>query len=315
MDAMTTTALGFGITCIDAAYVQQDVACFYLLEQDGEYAVLETGTSHSVANLRQFMADRGIHPGQVRYVIPTHVHLDHAGGAGAMMAAFPAAQLLVHPRGATHMADPGRLVAAARQIYGDELFRSLYGDVVPVAPGRIQQMQDGQTISLAGRLLAFRHTRGHAEHHFCVWDALSQGWFTGDMFGVSYRWCRLPQGDFVLPSTTPSQFDPDTFLASLALLASYQPRRMYLTHGGELAYTPGKLALLARQIEAYRDFATAAAHAGLEERLMEYTLDLLREFGANDRADLRDKLSFDIQLNAQGLQAWRQRVDGARAGD
>jgi glyoxylase-like metal-dependent hydrolase (beta-lactamase superfamily II) len=304
------TPLGFGITCIDAAYVQPGLACFYLMEQGGECAVIETGTSHSLPNLSKLLAAKNIRPEQVRYVIPTHVHLDHAGGAGAMMAAFPAAQLLVHPRGAKHMADPERLIGAARDIYGEEAFSALYGEIVPVAPQRIRAMEDGETASLSGRQLEFRHTRGHAEHHFCVWDENSLGWFSGDMFGVSYPWCRFPAGDFVLPSTTPSQFDPETYLRSLELLGSYAPRRLYLTHGGELRYTPAKAALLARQIEAYREFATNTAASALQQRLMDYTLDLLRRFGAEgDESDFRDKLAFDVQLNAQGLQAWRRRVD------
>lgn len=310
MHELLCTPLGFGITCIDAAYVQPGLACFYLMQQGGECAVIETGTSHSVAGLVQFMAARDIRPEQVRYVIPTHVHLDHAGGAGAMMARFPNAQLLVHPRGEKHMADPARLVGAAMQIYGSEFFHTLYGDVVPIAPHRIRAMQDGESISLSGRQLEFRHTRGHAEHHFCIWDETSRGWFSGDMFGVSYPWCRFPAGDFVLPSTTPSQFDPETYLQSLALLGSYNPLRLYLTHGGELRYTSSNAGLLARQIQAYCEFATTVQADALQDCLLEYTLDLLRRFDAQrDESDLRGKLSFDMQLNAQGLLAWRQRVE------
>lgn len=307
---MTYTALGYGITCIDAAYVQHGLGCFYLMEQSGEYAVLETGTGHSVPGLQCYLSARHIHPEQVRYVVPTHVHLDHAGGAGAMMAAFPEAQLLVHPRGAKHMADPAQLVDAARAIYGEEAFEVLYGDVLPVAAARIRSVRDGETVSLAGRQLEFRHTRGHAEHHFCIWDAASQGWFSGDMFGVSYPWCRFPVGDFVLPSTTPSQFDPDTYLESLALLGSYAPQRLYLTHWGELVYTPAKADLLSRQIEAYRDFATSTDTRALQQCLTDYTLDLLRHYSAGlDEIQLCDKLAADMQLNAEGLRQWRRRVD------
>ena len=174
-----------------------------------------------------------------------------------MMAAFPAAQLLMHPRGARHMADPDRLVAAAKAVYGQELFQLLYGTMVPIDPGRIRPMEDGETVSLAGRQLEFRHTRGHAEHHFCIWDDASRGWFSGDMFGVSYPWCRFPAGDFVLPSTTPSQFDPEAYLASLELLGSYSPQRVYLTHYGELAYSAEKTQSLAQQLEAYCEFVMA----------------------------------------------------------
>jgi len=313
MDELMYQSMDFGITCIDAAYVRHGTACFYLLEEDGECAVLETGTSRSVPALEQLLANRGIAAEQVRYVIPTHVHLDHAGGAGAMMAAFPDAQLLIHPRGARHMADPERLIAAATEVYGEALFRELYGEIEPVDPDRIRQMLDGETISLAGRPLEFRHTRGHAEHHFCIWDEVSRGWFSGDMFGVSYPWFRLPGGDFVLPSTTPGQFDPESYLASLELLGSYKPQRMYLTHYGELQYSSEKARLLAQQIEAYCRFATADAvdAVQLQERLGDHAVELMHQFGANnDDAELRNHLDFDMQLNAQGLCVWQERVKG-----
>lgn len=304
------TSLGYGITCIDAAYVSAGMACFYLMEEGGECAVLETGTSHSADVLWQLLRERNIALEQVRYVIPTHVHLDHAGGAGAIMAALPNAQLLVHPRGARHMADPERLVSAAKAVYGDELFHTLYGEVQPIAADRIRQMPDGEKVSLAGRQLEFRHTRGHAEHHFCIWDELSQGWFSGDMFGVSYPWCRFAQADFLLPSTTPSQFDPEAYLVSLELLGSYSPQRMYLTHFGELAYSAEKSQLLARQIETYCEFAAADSSDAvlLQQRLSDYTLELLNEFDARgDEVTIRRHIDFDMQLNAQGLQMWRQR--------
>ncbi|CAA0101344.1 2-aminobenzoylacetyl-CoA thioesterase [Halioglobus japonicus] len=308
---MAYTSLDFGITCIDADYVSPGMACFYLLEEGDECAVLETGTSHSASALWDLLQTRNIAREQVRYVIPTHVHLDHAGGAGALMAALPNAQLLIHPRGARHMADPERLVSASKAVYGDELFHTLYGDVVAVDKARIREMQDGDSVALSGRQLEFRHTRGHAEHHQCIWDATSRGWFSGDMFGVSYPWCRFPNGDFVLPSTTPSQFDPAAFIASLKLLGSYAPQRMYLTHYGELAYSEDKAQLLARQIEAYCELATTGSPdpVQLQQLLSDYSLDLLKGFDTQGSAtEQRNRISFDMQLNAQGLQIWRQRT-------
>lgn len=311
VDLLHTTHLDYGITCIDAAYGSHGMACFYLMEEKGEYAVVETGTSHSAARFLQLLHHRGIAAEQVRYIIPSHVHLDHAGGAGALMAALPDAQLLVHPRGARHMVDPARLVAAATEVYGAELFHALYGEVKPIDAARIRQMGDGERVSLAGRSLEFRHTRGHAEHHFCIWDAASCGWFSGDMFGVSYSWCRFPDGDFVLPSTTPSQFDPEAYLASLALLASYAPQRVYLTHSGELAYSAAKSDLLARQIVAYCELASddSLDAEALQQRLTDYSLELLSGFeNGGDEALLRNRLAIDMQLNAQGLRGWRQRL-------
>ena len=303
--------LGFGITCIEADYIRPGMACFYLMEQDGECALIETGTSHSVANLEQVMAAKALASEQVRYVIPTHVHLDHAGGAGAMMAAFPNAQLLIHPRGARHMADPGRLITSSQEVYGEQRFRELYGEILPIAEGRIRAMEDGETINLGERQLEIRHTRGHADHHFCVWDEMSKGWFSGDMFGISYPWFRFPAGDFLIPTTTPTQFNPEAYLASLEVLGSYQPQRIYLTHYGELAYTRELADVLARQIVSYCDLAPphAGDKAGLERALSDYSMGLLREFETSaPEAELRKLLAFDMDLNAQGLQVWLQRL-------
>lgn len=307
MNSLDVENLGSGITCIDAHYVKQGLACFYLLEGDGEYAVIETGTSHSVSQLTRLLDARGVHPEQVRYIIPTHVHLDHAGGAGMMMSLFPRATLLVHPRGARHMADPGRLIEASRSVYGDELFEQLYGEIRPIDNARIHVVDDGETVHLGERALLFRHTRGHAEHHACIWDATSRGWFSGDMFGVSYPWCRFSEQNFLLPSTTPSQFDPVAFANSIDVLESYKPRYMYLTHFGRLDYAPQTAALLRRQVQDYcemaRDYGDDAER--LQSKLSEYSLALLRDIGGAESAVFRaEALAFDLQLNAQGLQAW-----------
>ena len=312
MDEKTSENLGFGVSCIDADYIRHGIACFYLLEEGDECAVIETGTANSFRNLQRLLAEKQLAPEQVRYVIPTHVHLDHAGGAGSMMAAFPNAELLIHPRGARHMIDPERLIASAMEVYGEPKFRHLYGEILPIDPQRVVEMEDGESVNLGGRLLEFRHTRGHANHHFCVWDKTSRGWFSGDMFGISYPWCRFPRGDYVFPATTPTQFDPEDFLDSLQLLASYRPERIYLTHYGELAFTPEKAALLGRQVEAYGGFATGHAdrRESLEQVLGDYSLSLIGLFEPHrSEAELRQLLAFDMDLNAQGLEVWRQRLE------
>lgn len=211
------------------------------------------------------------------------------------------------------MIDPARLVAGASAVYGDDLFRELYGEIQAVEANRVREMGDGESISLGGRRLVFRHTRGHAEHHFCLWDESSRGWFSGDMFGVSYLWCRSIRGDFVLPSTTPSQFDPLAFIGSLQLLDSYNPVRIYLTHYGELAYTIEKAELLRDQIEAYCALAReyGGDPPGLQEHLTQYSIDLLRGLEVvGSEEEWRSALAFDMQLNTQGLQVWLERIRG-----
>ena len=310
MSELNFQQLAHGITCIDANYVDRGMACFYLLEQGGEYAVIETGTSHSVAALTALMELRGIEADCIRYVIPTHVHLDHAGGAGAMMAQFPQTQLVIHPRGARHMIEPQRLIESTVAVYGEKVFRQLYGDIVPVDAQRVMVAGDGDCVELSGRRLQMRHTRGHANHHFCIWDEASKGWFTGDMFGICYPWFRFAGGDFLLPSTTPTQFDPAAYLESLATLDSYGPSRMFLTHYGELAYSAEKSQLLARQVEAWRDLALQddSNVSTLQGKLEAHSLQLLRRLDDNnDEAQHRAWLKFDTKLNAQGIQFWLQK--------
>ena len=301
--------LAKGITCIDAVYMRPQMACLYLLEHQGECAIIETGTSHSVAALERVLASRGLRPEQVRYVIPTHVHLDHAGGAGLMMSLFGEAQLLVHPRGARHLVDPSRLIASSMAVYGEEKFRALYGEIVPIAADRVREMDDGEVVLLADRPLQFRHTRGHADHHFCIWDEASRGWFGGDMFGLCYPWFRLPGGDFVLPSSTPTQFRPQDFLDSLALLDSYQPQRIYLTHFGELPYSPAVYQLLAGQVADYPGLARehGTSLEAMEQAIMELALTHMNALDTKlDRAAMAESLRFDAHLNAQGLAVWLQ---------
>jgi glyoxylase-like metal-dependent hydrolase (beta-lactamase superfamily II) len=306
--------LDHGITCIDAGYIRPWLACFYLLGQEGEYALIETGTSRSLANLEAAMRMARVTPAQIRYVMPTHVHLDHAGGAGAMMARFPAARLVVHPRGARHMADPRRLVDSAREVYGAERFRELYGEIVPVPPERILVVEDGATVELGGRRLDIRHTPGHANHHYCIWDETSRGWFSGDSFGISYPWFRFPGGAYLLPTTTPTQFDPEALLQTFSLLDSYGPRRIFLTHSGELGYEPRLIQLLSRQVGEY--CRLAAVHSSdlpdLCRALVDYSLREMQAFAPPfSERELRDLLLFDADLNAQGLAVWQRAQAGA----
>ncbi len=300
-----------GISCVDADYIQPGLACFYLLQHGGQCAVIETGTSHSLDNLERTLAEKGIADEQVRYVMPTHVHLDHAGGAGAMMARFPNAKLVVHPRGAAHLENPARLVQSSIAVYGEQEFRRLYGEIIPVAQERVLPAADGQVLDLAGRELEIRYTEGHARHHYCVWDEVSRGWFSGDMFGVSYAWCRFSGGDYVLPSTTPTQFDPQAYRASLDLLHSYAPRQLYLTHYGVLNYSARLAGLLQAQVDAYCERASQQP-GETTEQLAQGLAELCADFaGAIDGAPKRERLlnllSLDADLNAQGLKVWLQR--------
>ncbi len=299
--------LGRGVYCIDALYLEPRVASIYLLRDGDEAALVDTGTCHSLENVQATLRALDIDASQVRYVVPTHVHLDHAGGASAMMGAFEQATLLIHPRGARHMADPSRLVEGTVAVYGRERFEELYGRIDAIDERRMHIVEDGETISLGARELRFFDTPGHARHHFCIFDATSEGLFTGDTFGLSYDAMKqLPRG--LLPTTPPTQFEPAALRESIARLAELRPRRLYLTHFGAFEDPLAQVASFYRWIDAYVDLCERLAPAGeaderrLEDELSALVLDGLSPGAA--RAQVAQVLAMDLHLNAQGLAYW-----------
>ena len=203
------------ITAVDADFHRPRMAAAYIVRQGDRAAFIETGTRQTVPGLLAELHRQGLDREQLELVIVTHVHLDHAGGAGLLMQQLPNATLVAHPRGAPHMIDPARLEASVRRVYGDEEFDRTYGTLVPVPEGRVQIMEDGDELDLNGRKLTFMDSPGHARHHFCIWDETSRGWFTGDTFGLSYREFDTDRGAFIFPTTTPIEFDPSALHASV----------------------------------------------------------------------------------------------------
>ena len=182
--------LGDGVAAIDTGFHRDRYDAAYLVVEGGRAATIDTGTAHAVPRLLAALAAAGLAPSAVDFVIPTHVHLDHAGGVGQLMQALPRAQVIVHPRGARHLVDPAALWEGALAVYGQAQMDRAYGRLEPVPAERVRVTADGETIALAGRPLVFAHTPGHALHHHCIWDARSSGgWFTGDNFGMA-----LPEG-------------------------------------------------------------------------------------------------------------------------
>jgi glyoxylase-like metal-dependent hydrolase (beta-lactamase superfamily II) len=301
------TALPHGITCIDTGLFRPRMAASYLLQHGGKAAVIETGVTRTVPRILNALANREVAPEDVLYVIPTHVHLDHAGGAGALMQRLPNARLVVHPRGARHMVDPSKLWAGSVDVYGEETLERTYGRPVPVDAARVIEAGDGHEVELAGRVLTFLDTPGHARHHFSVWDSASGGFFSGDTFGISYRETDSALGPFMMPTTTPVQFDPVAWHASIERYLSYRPARMYLTHFGCVENVPALAGALHRALDDYVALAGAVGGtAKLEAALLDYTLrQLLQHRCPLPEPTLRGLLAPDMRLNAQGLEIWR----------
>ena len=188
-------------------------------------AFIDNGTSHSVPALLDAVVRVSA---RYRLVDPDHVHLDHAGGAGACC--ICPMRVLLHRRGAPHMIDPAKLIAGATAVYGEEEVARSYGDIVPIPAERVDIADEGHVVDLAGRSLLCLDTPGHAAHHICIWDAKSRNVFSGDTFGISYRELDSEKGLFIFPTTTPVQFDPVALKASIQRLIALQPDGICLTH-------------------------------------------------------------------------------------
>ena len=306
---------GDGITLIDTGFGERPAFCAaYLLVESGRAAFIDCGTLHSVPTMLAALDAAGLPRDAVDFVIATHVHLDHAGGAGALLGELPAAKLVVHPRGAPHLVDPAKLIASARQVYGDALFEQAYGGLVPAPVERVVEAGDGQVLDLAGRPLLLAHTPGHALHHLSVWDARTRAWFTGDIFGISYREFDVGGRPFAIPTTSPVQFDPVQMKESIGRLLSMQPDACHVPHFCAVRGDVQRVGLrLVEQVDAMVALAQFLAdapdrHEALKHALTKLYVDRARIHGVSDpERKVPELLEMDIELNAQGLAVWLER--------
>jgi glyoxylase-like metal-dependent hydrolase (beta-lactamase superfamily II) len=306
-------AVTHGIHTIDTGFVRPRFDAAYLVVENGRGAFIDCGTNFAVPRMLAALDEAGISAAEVDWLILTHVHLDHAGGAGELIARLPNAKLVVHPRGARHMIDPSVLWAGASAVYGEAVMEQTYGRLRPIAADRVIEAPDGHVVELAGRPLRCIDTPGHARHHLTVYDERANACFTGDVFGLSYRDFDTANGPFILPTTSPVQFDPPALHASIERLLALQPDAMYLTHYGRVEDVERLAADLHVQIDAMVDLARAAhgkpdRHAVMMESLTDlYAARAAAHGWCHGRDALRQLLGMDIELNAQGLEVWLDR--------
>ena len=289
---------------IDSDVKPRFTACYLRLAGD-ECAFVEAHTSHALPRLMKALADAGRRPEQVRWIILTHAHLDHAAGASALVAACPNATLVAHPRAARHMVSPQKLVEGATAVYGTERFKALYGAVDPIPAGRVRALEDGESIELGDARLTVWHTAGHANHHFVVDDPATATVYTGDAFGLVYPDLQK-RGRFALPSTSPSNFDAELARVSLDKVVALGERFVCPTHFD--AYDDA--GVIATQVRRFIDQAGAwvdeaakgdeTPQAMTERFARAWTEAILKEAGWFGAEEL-DLLALDIDLNAQGL--------------
>jgi glyoxylase-like metal-dependent hydrolase (beta-lactamase superfamily II) len=308
-----------GITAIDADYLYPGHAAAHLIVDGGRAAFVDVGTNSSVPLLLGALAELGIARAAVDYLLLTHVHLDHAGGAGLLMRELPNARALLHPRGAAHMIDPARLIAGSQAVYGEERFRRLYGQLLPIAPERVRAVADGERVTLGTRTLELVHTPGHAQHHYVIVDAAHASLFSGDTFGISYRALDTEKGAFITPSTVPTQFDPQQHIASIDRILGYRPESIYLMHFSRVTDIPRLAGSLKEQIAALARMARAHAQdadpaQGIRADMLALWRQLARAHGCRlTDGDLEHALQGDLTLNTQGLIAWLARTGELRS--
>ncbi len=304
-----------GITRIDTGYVRPGFAAAYLVEKRGRAVFIETGPQHAVPRLLQALERRKLSREAVEAVIVTHIHLDHAGGAGALLQHLPNARLIVHARGARHLIDPSKLLAGATAVYGEETFKQLLGGITPAPADRVHTPGDGERFSLQGRILTFFDSPGHARHHLCVQDAESDGLFTGDAFGISYREFDRDGTPFLFPATTPVQFDPVASHRTIDRLAALAPRWIHLTHFDHIPFSTDLVASLHRQLDRFTDLAIEndSQPSGTRQHRLLAAMrqvaweQLTTHHPGLDRERCAELLAMDWEINAQGLAIWLEK--------
>lgn len=299
------THISNNIYQIDAHYVAKGIVAIYVIVENGKCAIIETGTSHSLPYILKALDEINLSINDVLFVIPTHIHLDHIGGASALLEHCPKAKLVVHSFGVKHMIDPSKLIAGTKAVYGEKKFTELYGEIKPISENKIIALQNGK-INLQGRILKIIDTPGHANHHFCIFDKKSNGVFTGDTLGVSYPQLSTNNQPFVFATTTPVQFNPDKLLNSIDEICALKPEYFYLTHFGRVKNTTHFIKQLKESILAFKEIALTSDN--MTKDLQTYLLEQLKKSNCPLTTLKQEKIiKADVFLNALGLKVWQQK--------
>ncbi len=302
------TALGGDVYEIDtkmAGYT--GITAGYLILGDRP-CLVETGTSTSAPVVRDALASLGVGPEDLATVVVTHIHLDHAGGVGDIARFFPSAQVVVHEKGARHLAEPSRLMASARMVWGDRL-DTLFGELSPTEAERIVALGDTGAIDLGnGRTLSSHYSPGHAKHHVGLIDSATGDLYVGDAAGV-----YLPETGDLRPATPPPDFDLQTALNSIALFEALGPQRLLFSHYGPVDAVHETLERSAEELQIWVDLTRQAHAEGMD---LDHAVAMVRDrtkerysaLAADDGAAEQFELLSGAPSNVAGILHWLDRV-------
>ncbi|HET7579281.1 MAG TPA: MBL fold metallo-hydrolase [Bacillales bacterium] len=314
MERKAPIDLGNRIHLIDGFDLQTPGRTGTYVIQEEQLTLIETGPSPSVKYVLAGLKDLGLDPADVQYIILTHIHLDHAGGAGLLLQDCPNATVVVHPRGKRHLADPSKLIAGARAVYGD-IFDELFDPVVPIPEDRLVTKEDGDTLQIGPDCtLTFYDTPGHAKHHFSIYDPVSNGIFTGDTSGVRYHQTQDQGLTFYLPTTSPNQFDPDAMLNAIERFRKLNADRVYFGHFSESTEPEAVYSQVSEWIPRFVEAGEEALAQGegverIKNRLHDKVASYLQENNIPDAHPVYNILKMDFEVCAQGIADYLNKRD------
>ena len=277
----------------------------YVIQEEA-LTLIETGPSPSVKYIKAGLAALGHALDEIKYIIVTHIHLDHAGGAGLLLRECPNATIIVHPRGERHLINPKKLAAGARAVYGDS-FSELFDPIVPVPEDRLLVKGEGDILEIGPNCtLEFWDTPGHAKHHISIYDPISNGMFTGDTVGVRYEQL-VPNGvDLFLPSTSPNHFNPNDMEASIKRIRDKNLDRIYFGHFRMTQNIEEALNQVQSWLEVFMEVGEQTVIEGkgydvISQRLLTKIQEHLREKGIPDEHEVYILINLDLQVGSLGI--------------
>lgn len=303
------------IYTLDAGYQRSQMVAIHILRENGRAILFDSGINNSLPLLKKALEKLDLSFAEVDYLFLSHVHLDHAGGAGNIMNHCPNAKIVVHSRGARHLVDPTKLMSATIDVYGKEQTEKLYGTLIPIPENRIIIGEEGAKFKWQSREILILDTPGHARHHLCFFEQEQKVVFTGDSLGISYREMDEKNPDninvprqFIFSTTTPSQFSPEDLINSTTKIINLKPQLAYITHFGELRNLEEKSEILIRQINKLANIAKQFSpsdnnlYKKIKAEVDNYLLMEAKLFNSKLPTDkILEIWKFDLELDAQGL--------------